>query len=360
MPSGTRCLVTGAAGLLGSHIAERLVERASGSGPWSAARRRDPFLEVARGRARPRRPDRPAACARAVRGVDAVYHAAAKVGDWGPWREFQAGCIDATGNLAEASASAGVGRFLHISSTSAYGHPPERGAPIDEAAPLGQDLWVWDHYTRSKVECERLLWDWPSARARRDRHPPELALRRARPDDRRPAGRAAPRGERPPDRPRATTRSAPIYAGNVADAAILAARDPGSAGEAYNVTDQGPITQAEFLNLFAEAAGAPPVARRVPYAAGLRDGLRPGGARPPDAPAAPSADHPVCHLADGPRPRLQHRQGPRPGSAGPPPSATARASNGPSAGISTAENDAPGASSPPEARRDAGSRPLRR
>src|SRR5437763_276475 len=54
-----------------------------------------------------------------------------------------------------------------------------------------------------------------------------------------------------------------VYAGIVADAAILAAGDPGSVGEAYNITNQGPITQRAFMNLLAEAAGAPPVRRRV-------------------------------------------------------------------------------------------------
>ncbi len=56
-----------------------------------------------------------------------------------------------------------------------------------------------------------------------------------------------------------------IYAGNVADAAILAALDPGSVGEAYNITHQGQITQREFLDLFADAAGRPPPARSLSY-----------------------------------------------------------------------------------------------
>ena len=86
-----------------------------------------------------------------------VYHSAAKVGDWGTWG-VQADCIDATANLGRAAA-AGVGRFLHISSTSAYGHPAEGGPPIDESAPLGQNIWwPWDDYTLSKVESERILW----------------------------------------------------------------------------------------------------------------------------------------------------------------------------------------------------------
>ena len=49
-----------------------------------------------------------------------------------------------------------------------------------------------------------------------------------------------------------------VYAGVVADAAILAAHDPGSRGEAYNITSQGRITQREFLDLFALALQAPP------------------------------------------------------------------------------------------------------
>ncbi len=40
---------------------------------------------------------------------------------------------------------------------------------------------------------------------------------------------------------------------------------PALVGEAYNITNCRPITQSEFLNLLAEAAGAPPVRRRVPY-----------------------------------------------------------------------------------------------
>jgi nucleoside-diphosphate-sugar epimerase len=56
-----------------------------------------------------------------------------------------------------------------------------------------------------------------------------------------------------------------VYAGVVADAAILAARDPGSRGEAYNITSQGRITQKEFVELFADALGFPRVTRHVPY-----------------------------------------------------------------------------------------------
>lgn len=260
-------LVTGGTGLLGSHIAERLV--AQGRSVRALVREGSPttFLdrlgvEVVRGDLADR-----ASCGRAVRGVAVIYHAAAKVGDWGRWSEFQVGCIDATRNLATAAAEAGVDRFLHISSTSAYGHPHDQPEPIDESAPMGQNLWVWDPYTRSKVESERILWDLAGAG--------RLAVTVIRPSwlygerDRTTVARLVDRLRRGkvPMIGRGDNPLSAVYAGIVADAAILAARDPASVGEAYNITNQGRITQREFLNLFAAACGAPRVVRRVPYRA---------------------------------------------------------------------------------------------
>ena len=198
-------------------------------------------------------------------GSGSIFHCAAKVGDWGSWREFQTGCLEATETLARASARAGVGRFLHISSTSAYGHPPDQATPIDESAPLGQNVWILDYYTRSKVECERLLWrmseagDLPLTVIRpswlfgeRDRTTVPRLIREFR------RGRVIVVGKG--DNPLSA-----VHAGVVADAAILAARDPGSRGEAYNVTGQGAITQRAFLDLFADAIGVPRVTRHIPY-----------------------------------------------------------------------------------------------
>ena len=263
--SGDRVLVTGATGLLGSHLAERLTAR--GNRIRALVRPRSPagFLEnlgveIVRGDLTD-----PAACAAATHDVAQVYHCAAKVGDWGTWQEFQTGCMDATRTLAEAAGHAGVDRFLHISSTSAYGHPRDRERPVDETEPLGQNIWFMDYYTRSKVDCERILWDL--ARAGR------LPLTVIRPSwlfgerDR----TTVPRFLREFGRGRVLivgkgdNSLSAIYAGVVADAAILAANDPGSRGEAYNITSQGRITQREFLDLFADALEVPRVTRHIPY-----------------------------------------------------------------------------------------------
>src|SRR5262245_28425526 len=104
--------------MLGSHIAERLGARGrrvpARVRPGSDTRfLRELGVELVTGALTD-----PESCTKAVRGVEVLYHAAAKVGDWGPWREFQSGCIDATRNLAGAAVAARIGRFLHISSTS--------------------------------------------------------------------------------------------------------------------------------------------------------------------------------------------------------------------------------------------------
>ena len=258
-------LVTGGTGLLGSHIAERLAARGdrvrSLVRPTSDTRfLRSLGVELVEGDLTDI-----ASCRRAMAGVSVVYHSAAKVGDWGSWREFQTGCVDATENLARASAEARVERFVHVSSTSAYGHPRDREEPITEDHPLGENVWVLDYYTRSKVDCERILWRM----AERD----GLRLSVIRPSwlygerDRTTTARIVKRirAGKVPLIGRGDNPLSAIYAGNVADAALLAAADPGSVGEAYNVTSMGPITQREWLNLFADACNAPRPSRHVPY-----------------------------------------------------------------------------------------------
>jgi 2-alkyl-3-oxoalkanoate reductase len=257
--------VTGATGLLGSHLVERLRARGDRVRALCRTNSRTEFLdahgvEIVRGDLTD-----PASCALATAGADVVFHCAAKVGDWGRWREFQTGCLDATQALARAAVLARVGRFVHISSTSAYGHPVERKAPIDETAPLGENVWILDYYTRSKVECELLLWQMAETDGlpltvirpswlfgERDRTTAPRLVREFR------RGRMLMVGDG--DNPLSA-----VYAGVVADAAILAAFDPGSCNEAYNITSQGRITQREFLDLFADALAVPRVTRHVPY-----------------------------------------------------------------------------------------------
>src|SRR5579864_9009916 len=130
-------LVTGARGQLGSHIAEQL--RAAGQHVRALVRpQKDAsFLraigvEVIQGDLRDA-----AAVRQAVAGATTVYHCAARVSDWGPWSAFEEEAVASTRNLVEACKAESVGRLLHVSSISVYGHPKLRaGEWITEDTPL--------------------------------------------------------------------------------------------------------------------------------------------------------------------------------------------------------------------------------
>src|SRR5207253_3369066 len=145
-------LITGATGLIGSHVAERLI----GEGervravvrPGSDTGLLEKLgVEIVRGDL-----SDAGSLGPAVAGVNIVYHCAARVSDWGPWRLFRETIVDTTRNLLSACRTARVGRFVHVSSSRVYGHPRHHGA-ISEDQPLCQRLWLWDRYPRAKMEA---------------------------------------------------------------------------------------------------------------------------------------------------------------------------------------------------------------
>ncbi len=258
-------LVTGATGLLGSHMVEqlrlrgrpvRVLVRPDSDRTWLKPQ----GVEFVEGDLSDR-----ASLQKACAGAKAIYHAAARVGDWGPWPEFVAITIDGTRNLAEAAASAQCERFLHISSISTYGHPDGEGVVLDETAPLGAHLHHWSYYSRAKVEAEKLLWAMHEAgRIRltvirpswlygpRDRATIFRLSRLLR------EGKVKILGD-------GENRLNVVYAGNVAEGAILAVDSPKAAGQAYNCSNDGVMKQKQWLNLLAGELGAPPVDKHVPY-----------------------------------------------------------------------------------------------
>ncbi len=258
-------LVTGATGLLGSHIVEqlrlrdrpvRVLVRPGSDRSWLETQNVE-FVEGSLNDV--------ASLEKACEGVTTVYHSAARVGDWGPWEDFVKITIEGTRNLAEAASKASVDRFLHISSISAYGHRNGEGLELDESAPLGMNLNKWSYYSRAKVQAERDLWEMhkegkikltvirPSwLYGPRDR---TTIFRLSRLLHR---GKCKILGD-------GENRLNVVYAGNVAEASILAAENEKAIGEAYNACNDGVMKQKQWMNLLASEMGAPPVKRHIPY-----------------------------------------------------------------------------------------------
>jgi nucleoside-diphosphate-sugar epimerase len=254
-------VLTGATGLLGSHIAEQLVARGERvralvrrTSSTSFLRRLGVDLVVGdlqdvgslRG---------------AVEGADVVYHAAAHVGEWGPWSLYQGVIIDGMHNLLEACRERAVGRVLHVSSITVYGHPRPRAGLFTEEEALGQNLWIWDYYCRAKIAAERLARSYGRRLTivrpawiygPRDRNSfPRLfkALQSGR-------ARLVGSGENLVN---------VVYVADVAAGAILAANHSAAGGEAYHLSSEGELSQREFLDFTTDGLGLPRVTGHVPF-----------------------------------------------------------------------------------------------
>ncbi len=124
--------VTGATGFLGYEIARQLVERdvvvaaltRSGALPGELIAL---GVQPVRGDL-----DDAAVLADAMRGADAVFHVAASVGMWrGRWAESFRTNVSGTRAMVEAAVAARVGVFVHTSSASTIGKPPEAQRGVD-------------------------------------------------------------------------------------------------------------------------------------------------------------------------------------------------------------------------------------
>lgn len=272
-------LVTGASGMLGSHLAEQLrrrdlpvrcLIRPSTLERGNVYTR---FLEQIGCELVPGELSDQASLTQAAKGCEVVFHSAAKVGDWGPWSEFVEFTVNGTRRVIEACKQAGVRRLLHISSISTYGHRNGEGQVFDETTSLGYGLYRWAYYSRSKVMADRILLEeyqkngFPVTIVRpswiygdRDRATVGRMVRALR------AGKAKVIGD-------GNNRLNLCYAGNIADGAVLAALDPDSVGESYNFADDGHITLSEYWAKVAEYSGTRPPSRHVPYWLAYRAGF---------------------------------------------------------------------------------------
>jgi nucleoside-diphosphate-sugar epimerase len=145
-------LVTGAAGFTGLALARSLAAR--GQRVRGLVRSRDRALpleqagiEVIAGDVRDR-----GTVEQALAGVDTVYHLAAVFRHAGvPDSEYRSVHVDATRQLVECSAAAGVTRFVHCSTVGVHGDV-EGQSPAAEDAPLHPG----DIYQRTKLEGEQI------------------------------------------------------------------------------------------------------------------------------------------------------------------------------------------------------------
>jgi nucleoside-diphosphate-sugar epimerase len=252
----TRALVTGATGLVGSHIVERLLRDG-----WSVRglARSDASKEALRH-----------AGAEAVTGdlldlgslraasdgVDVIFHTAAAITQRGGWEAYRRLNVDGTNAIIDAAERAGA-RLLHLSSVAVYGSTGRfagHGLKTSEDSPLGP-LRERSYYARSKRESEAMVLNahrtgriWATAvrpsviYGPRDRQfVPRIA-------------RALTLGVMPLiGRGRSTL--AVVHAANVASGALLAATSDAAGGRSYNLANDYDVTVRDFFRLAGKGLG---------------------------------------------------------------------------------------------------------
>ena len=248
-------LVTGATGLVGSHIVAQLLE----SGWQARALVRDPAAAAWLARTGARLAagslDDVAALAAAAAGCDVLFHTAAAITNAGRWDDYRRANVDGTRNVVDAAAGAGA-RLLHLSSVAVFGHAryADPARAVDENTPLAP-LDEGDYYGRSKRESEQLVLAaheegrlWATAirpcviYGPRDR---QFVPRFARLVS---AGAIPLVGG-------GARRFAVVHAANVADAAIRAAATPSAGGTAYVTANDGDVSYPRFAALAAAGLG---------------------------------------------------------------------------------------------------------
>jgi nucleoside-diphosphate-sugar epimerase len=281
-------VVTGGSGLVGSHVIAALVTRGE---RVRAIVRQPARLAVERLGATAVTGDvtDPATWRAALDspdGVRGVVHAAALVAQRATLGDFLAVNVEGTVQAAQAARAAGA-RLVHLSSVSVYGRATTYAAgrgTIDESFPFAP-LHATDYYARSKRLAEERLWE---ACARSG-----LWAVALRPNviygeyDRlfsRKVARVVRTGIVPQIGPGTNVLSV-VYAGNVAAAAVAALGAAVPGGRAYNVTNDGALTQREFVDAFAAALGRRlrrvylargPAAAALGVVTTVRRALRPG------------------------------------------------------------------------------------
>jgi len=129
------CLITGATGFVGGHVAE--AAKARGFTVRALARPSSDTSLLDRLGVTIQRGDLADAAAvrQAVDGADHVVHCAAKVGDWGPIDEYRQVNVEGLRVLLEACKSQGLfPRFILMSSLGVYATRHHHGT--DETDPL--------------------------------------------------------------------------------------------------------------------------------------------------------------------------------------------------------------------------------
>jgi nucleoside-diphosphate-sugar epimerase len=261
-----KVLVTGAHGFIGSHLTQTLLAEGCAVralvSPWGQLDNlrgvlEHPQLELVR--ADIAEPD---TLAGSCRDAEVVFHAAARVAEWGPWAPFERVNVRGTENLLREAERARVRRFVLVSSVAVHRYTGFRCAD-PRAKPLDGDV---NAYARSKALAEALVMRAGGLEPVAVR--PGLLPFGAR-DPNLVRQMAALRWGGPPlvGGGRAVFNTA--YVGDLARGLLLAGTVSAAAGRVYVIGDAGMTSWRDWFGTLARLTGAPNPRLSLPSAAAM-------------------------------------------------------------------------------------------
>jgi len=254
-------LVTGGGGFLGCAIIERLVAR--GEAVRSLSRGDYPKLaamgiDQIRGDIADRQ-----AVERACRGVQLVFHVAAKPPPWGKYRDYYKTNVSGTQNVIAGCARNNISRLVHTSTPSVVFDGTDMQG-VDESVPYPARFNAF--YPKTKALAEQLVLK----AAGKDLD--TVVLRPHQiwgPGDPHFAPRLIARAKKLKRIGSGNNLVDTTYIDNAADAHILAAdtlgNNPEISGNIYFISQANPIPAWDMIDAILAAAGLPPVKSAISY-----------------------------------------------------------------------------------------------
>jgi len=259
--SRSKVLVTGGGGFLGSAIIERLVAR--GDAVRSVSRGEYPNLadmgvEQIRGNIGDRQ-----AVETACRGVELVFHVAAKPPPWGKYRDYYKTNVTGTQNVIDGCIRNNISRLVYTSTPSVVFDGTDM-LGVDESVPYPARFNAF--YPETKAKAEQLVLKATGKRLR------TVVLRPHQiwgPGDPHFAPRLIARAKKLKRIGSGNNLVDTTYIDNAVDAHILAAdtleKDPEISGNIYFISQAEPLPAWDMVDAILAAAGLPPVKGAISY-----------------------------------------------------------------------------------------------
>src|SRR5258708_913765 len=236
-------LITGGNGFLGRHLIPVLQERGDSVRVLASPTGNTAWLEergVTIFRGDLRKPD---VLTEPMRGVEGVFHLAAMLGVWGSMQDYYAVNVIGTANVCRAALAAGVRRLVHISSAMVYDMAKGRAVSEDDALePLDEP------YSMTKAQGDQLV-----QRMIATDHLPAVIIRPGTligPGDRLNFGRMAARIRAGKGLIMGSGNNAVplVYVTDMMQGLLLALDNERAVGQAYNIGNDEPLTQQQYLS----------------------------------------------------------------------------------------------------------------